>query len=126
MGLRCLIVDDSRPFLRAAQGLLEREGIRVVAVASNSADALRQAEELRPDLALVDIDLGPENGFDLATQLDGRGRSEPGADPPTIILISSHAEEDFEELIAGSPAIGFVGKAALSASAIHALMEARS
>jgi CheY-like chemotaxis protein len=41
--LRCLIVDDSPRFLDAARGLLERQGVTVVGVASNSADALRSA-----------------------------------------------------------------------------------
>jgi len=58
MDLRCLIVDDSRRFLEAARSLLEREGIAVVGVASTSAEALRRAEELKPDVALVDVDLG--------------------------------------------------------------------
>jgi DNA-binding response OmpR family regulator len=56
--LRCLIVDDSPRFLHAARGLLERQGIRVVGVASTSAEALQQATVLRPDLALLDINLG--------------------------------------------------------------------
>ena len=41
----------------------------VVGVASTSADALRYAVELQPDVALVDIVLGDESGFDLAQQL---------------------------------------------------------
>jgi DNA-binding NarL/FixJ family response regulator len=122
MGLRCLIVDDSPPFLEAARGLLEREGIGVVGVASTSAEALQRAEELRPDVVLVDINLGMDSGFDLAWQLDGRGAPRPGDGQPTIILISSHSEDDLEELIAESPAAGFLGKSSLSARAIHSLI----
>jgi two-component system, NarL family, nitrate/nitrite response regulator NarL len=118
MGLRCLIVDDSAPFLKAARGLLEREGIGVVGLASSSAEALRRAEELQPDLVLVDIDLGPDSGFDLVRQLDRTS----GDGKPTVILISSHGEEDFEELIADSPVAGFLGKSSLSARAIRGLI----
>ena len=50
MALRLLIVDDSDHFLAAAQGLLEREGLNVVALASTSAEAVRSARELRPDV----------------------------------------------------------------------------
>jgi hypothetical protein len=64
MALRLLIVDDNAHFLRAARTLLEREGVRVVAVASTSAEAVRLARELRPDVTLLDIDLGNESGFD--------------------------------------------------------------
>ncbi|WP_426514740.1 LytR/AlgR family response regulator transcription factor [Dactylosporangium sp. McL0621] len=118
--MQCLIVDDSALFLTSARELLEREGVEVVGVASNGAQALQQTEDLQPDLVLVDIDLGPECGFDLAWQLDRKGRNK--SPPPAIILISSHSEEDFEEFIVSSPAIGFLSKAVLSASAIRDLM----
>ena len=52
--LRCLIVDDSPRFLAAARGLLERQGLTVVGVASTSAEALERVRELRPD-AVVDL-----------------------------------------------------------------------
>jgi CheY-like chemotaxis protein len=117
--LRCLIVDDSARFLDAARALLERQGVTVVGVASSSAEALQRAEELRPDVTLLDIDLGGESGLELARRLHGR----PG--PAPVILISTHAEQDYEELIAASPAIGFLPKTALSAAAIRDLLAAR-
>ena len=67
--MRCLIVDDSAHFVAAARGLLEREGVAIVGVASTGADALRCFEALRPDVTLVDLDLGGESGFDVAVQL---------------------------------------------------------
>jgi hypothetical protein len=39
-----------------------------------------------------------------------------------VILISTHAEDDFAELIADSPAAGFISKSELSADAIHRLL----
>ena len=115
--LRCLIVDDSPRFLAAARGLLDREGITVVGVASTVADALQRVEELRPDVALLDIDLGGESGLELARRL----QQDDGA-PPRIILISTHAEQDFTDLIAASPAVGFLSKSSLSAAAIRDLL----
>ena len=116
--MRCLIVDDSPRFLDAARGLLERQGIVVVGVASNSAEALQRAEELRPDVTLLDIDLGGESGLELARRL----RRQAGPTPAPVILISTHAEQDYAELIAASPAIGFLPKTALSAAAIRDLL----
>jgi CheY-like chemotaxis protein len=116
--LRCLIVDDSLRFLEAARGLLEGQGVAVVGVASNSAEALRRAGELRPDVTLLDIDLGGESGLELARRLPGQA----GQAPAPVILISTHAEQDYAELIAASPAIGFLPKATLSADAIRDLL----
>jgi DNA-binding NarL/FixJ family response regulator len=118
MSIRCLLVDDSDAFLEAASVLLQREGITMVGVGSNSAEALRQAQALRPDVILVDIGLGDESGFDLARLLaeDGQGgRAE-------VILISARAETDYVELIAESPAAGFLVKSELSARAIGQIL----
>jgi CheY-like chemotaxis protein len=118
MTLRCLIVDDSPRFLEAARGLLEREGIVVVGVATNGADALRRSAELRPDVTLVDIDLGGQSGFDVVRRL----HREDDASPSREILISTHAEDDYADLIAASPAAGFLSKTFLSANAIRDLL----
>lgn len=118
MPLRCLIVDDSPRFLDAARGLLERQGIMVVGVASTSAEALQQAAELRPDVTLLDIDLGGESGFDLARRL----HRQASLAPARMILISTHAEQDYADLIAASPVVGFLPKSALSADAIRDLL----
>jgi DNA-binding NarL/FixJ family response regulator len=116
--LRCLIVDDSPRFLAAARGLLEREGVHVVGVASNSTEALWLTAELRPDVTLVDIGLGSESGFELARRISRQ------ATPPTsrVILISTRDEEDYRDLIAASPAVGFLPKGALCARAICDLL----
>jgi DNA-binding NarL/FixJ family response regulator len=119
--LRCLIVDDSARFLDAARALLERQGVTVVGVASSSAEALQRAEELRPDVTLLDIDLGGESGLELARRLHGQASPAPAP----VILISTHAEQDYAELIAASPAIGFLPKTALSAAAIRDLLAGR-
>jgi CheY-like chemotaxis protein len=115
--LRCLLVDDSPRFLEAARGLLERQGVAVVGVAASGAEALARAAELRPDVTLVDLDLGGESGLELAWRLHGDGR----AGGP-VILVSTRAEEDYAELVAASPAVGFLAKTALSATAIRDLL----
>jgi two-component system nitrate/nitrite response regulator NarL len=117
MTLRVLIVDDNEGFLSAARDLLESEGATVVATASSSADALRHAEELRPDVALVDIDLDHESGFDVAQRIAClSGKASP------VILISAYPEQDFIDLIGGSPALGFLSKSSLTMAAVSALL----
>jgi DNA-binding NarL/FixJ family response regulator len=112
VALRTLIVDDSPRFLQAARGLLEGEGIAVVAVAATSDEALRRADELQPDVTLVDICLGDEDGVDLAQRLSI-------AQQAPVILISTYAHDEVAHLVSASDAIGFVSKSELSASAIQ-------
>jgi len=116
--LRCMIVDDRPCFLSAARRLLESQGVAVVAVASDSAQALRQAERLKPEVALVDIDLGAESGLDLARRL----QCETGPSPPWVILVSNHAEDEYADLIEESTVAGFIAKTGLSGDAIRALL----
>ena len=116
--MRCLLVDDSDAFIEAASVLLQREGMTVAGVASNSAEALRQARALRPDVILVDVGLGDESGFDLARLL---ARDDEFRDAG-VILISARAEADYAELIAESPAAGFLAKSELSAREIGLLL----
>ncbi|MGX7678602.1 response regulator [Jatrophihabitans sp. DSM 45814] len=118
MTWRCLLVDDNDAFLNGATVLLQREGVEVVGVASNSAAAVRQARALRPNVILVDIGLGDESGFDLARILaddDMVGDAE-------VIMMSTAAETDYVELIAESPAIGFLAKPEFSARAIGQIL----
>jgi CheY-like chemotaxis protein len=114
--IRVVIVDDNSEFLDSARRLLEHQGVRVVGVASTNADGLRCVQELRPDVTLVDVNLGEESGFDLAEALQDSG---DGA-PVPVILISTHAEPDLADMLETSPAVGFVAKSALSADAITA------
>ena len=117
VAVRCLIVDDNALFLKGATDLLRREGLDVVGVAPNGAQAIQLVSELGPDVVLVDIDLGDEDGLELAGQLSDLS---PQAN---VILISTHSEEDLAHLIEATPALGFVPKTRLSAQAIRDLLE---
>jgi DNA-binding NarL/FixJ family response regulator len=118
MPLRCLIVDDSEQFLRAASSRLGRDGIEVVGTATTSATALDQVGRLRPDVVLVDVGLGEESGFDVTLRL-------VDAFPylaSRVVLISTRAEDDYGELVEASPAAGFICKSELSTAAIRELV----
>lgn len=115
--LHCLIIDDSPEFLAAASRLLEQEGLAIVGVGSSGDEAVRLARELRPDVTLVDIDLGGEDGIALARRLAALDGQPAGK----LILISTHGEDEFADLIESSTAIGFIAKSTLSADAIRGL-----
>ena len=114
VSMRCLLVDDNRTFLKTARGILGRQGVTVAGTASSTAEALRQGRVLRPDVAIVDIGLGAESGFDLARDLTDRGI--------TVILTSTSAAADYADLIADNPAAGFLPKAELSAAGIRRIL----
>ena len=116
--IRCLLVDDNAAFLEAARNILTRDGVTVTGTASCSAAAIQLAGALRPDVALVDVGLGAENGFDLARDLAAQGI--------TVIMTSTGAEEDYADLIADSLVAGFLAKAALSAARIRAIIGSSS
>jgi DNA-binding NarL/FixJ family response regulator len=111
-----VIVDDDEEFLKIAQALLERDGVTVAGVAHNSAEAVQCAQALRPNVVLIDIRLGRESGFEVAKQLADNGHSA------ALIMISTHAGEDYAELIAESPATGFLSKTELSAAAVRRIL----
>jgi len=117
---RYLIVDDNERFLEVARSSLTRDGVEVVGTATTIADALRKTGALRPDVVLVDISLGNESGFELARQLVARFPDLRSS----VVLISTRAEEDLADLIASSPAAGFVPKSQLSARAVAELLPA--
>ena len=121
MNVRCMIVDDHLGFLQAARKVLESGGVTVVGAASTCADAVEAAVQADPDVVLVDIALGAESGFDLARQLATEARLRR----TRVILISTHAEEDFADLLAVSPAIAFLPKWKLSAQAVNAALHQR-
>ena len=114
--MRCLIVDDSEDFLASASSLLSAQGVEIVATATTGAEALRLANEHILDVALVDVQLGEENGIELARELAATAAGM------SVILISTHPEEDLVDLTADTPAVGFLAKSALGATAIRRLI----
>ena len=74
-GSRVLIVDDDKDILGSLNDLLELEGNYEVKTATNALGAQSVAHEFSPDVALLDIKLGSDNGLDLIPALK---RQVPG------------------------------------------------
>ena len=111
-----LIVDDHASFRASARLLLETEGFDVIGEAESGAAALKAANELHPELVLLDVHLPDLDGFDVASRLTGM---QP---PPIVVLTSSRDGSDFGPLVKYSGARGFVPKAELSAEALAGLL----
>jgi DNA-binding NarL/FixJ family response regulator len=69
MPTRVLIIDDDARFRALARALLEAKGYAVVGEAADGEQALDAARRLRPDAALVDLQLPDTDGFALAHRL---------------------------------------------------------
>jgi DNA-binding NarL/FixJ family response regulator len=68
--IRVLVVDDYEPFRRYVCRMLgERQDTRVIGEASDGLDAIRKAEELQPDLIVLDIGLPSLNGIEAARRI---------------------------------------------------------
>jgi DNA-binding NarL/FixJ family response regulator len=114
--LRCLLVDDNEDFLASAGRLLESQGFEILGYATSAAQAIDLVRSLAPDIALVDIELAEDDGIALAGTLEAMS-------PATrVVLISAYERDDLNELIADSPAIGFLPKSDLGADAITELL----
>jgi DNA-binding NarL/FixJ family response regulator len=115
--ITCLIVDDSPQFYEAARQLLDDDGITVVGFAATADEAVDETLALRPDVVLVDVDLGIESGFDVAERLAGL----PQGGPP-VVLISAESGTELAELVVASGALGFISKTDLSGDSILELL----
>ena len=118
MSLRLLIVDDNAPFLEAATRALEADGLQVVGVASTTAEALARDQELQPDVVLVDVNLGGENGAELARLLVTPATTGSNR----VIMISTYPAQDLVDLVETLPGVGFLPKSQLSGSAVRELL----
>ena len=116
MPLTVLIVDDHEGFRQVARALLEAAGIRVVGEAADGESAITEAERLRPQLVLLDVQLPGIDGFEVAARLG------QASDPPAVVLTSSHAASSFRRRLARSQARAFIPKDELSGEALAALL----
>jgi DNA-binding NarL/FixJ family response regulator len=67
---KVLVVDDYEPVRRVVRLILQaRDDLQIVGEASDGLEAVQKANELRPDLILLDIDLPRLNGIQAARRL---------------------------------------------------------
>jgi DNA-binding NarL/FixJ family response regulator len=115
VGATVLIVDDHAGFRSFARALFEAEGFDVLGEAADGASALGLAQQLAPELVLLDVALPDMDGFAVCDALlrDGAG--------PAVILTSSRDVSSYRRRLAKSPARGFIPKSELSGAALAAL-----
>ena len=86
MALTVLIVDDHPSFRASARVLLEAEGFDVIGEAADGASGIAEAQRLRPDLVLLDVQLPDIDGFDVASRLsNGAGPGDRAGLEPRLV-----------------------------------------
>lgn len=113
-----LIVDDHASFRTFARSMLSNEGFEVTGEAADGESALVEAERLRPQVVLLDVQLPGIDGFEVAQRL------AQAEDPPKVVLTSSRDASDYGTRLANSPVSGFLPKRELSGDALAALASA--
>lgn len=111
-----LIVDDHEAFRQSASAMLDAEGFDVIGQAADGPEGLAQAELLRPEVVLLDIQLPGVDGFTVAERL----AALPHA--PRVVLISSRESSAYGHRLGDAPARGFIAKRELSGEALAALV----
>jgi response regulator NasT len=101
--LRILIADDESLRVMSLRGQLETLGHKVVAEASNGKEAVRLAEELRPDLAILDIKMPEMDGIEAARQITA-------VRPIPIILLTAYSERELAERAASANVSAYLMK----------------
>ena len=99
-----LVVDDDRTTATIIQLQLKNLGYQVPALVNNAAQAIEAAREHRPDLALIDIELGEDrDGIDAANIIQ-----QELAIP--IIFVTAHADQDTFQRAKHSQPLGYINK----------------
>ncbi len=94
MSLRILVIDDHTLFRVGLQGLLEHRGIEVVAAVGDGAEGLVLAEQLRPDVVLLDMRMPGMDGLAVLRHL-----RQTGLKMPIAMLTTSSNEQDLVEAL---------------------------
>jgi DNA-binding NarL/FixJ family response regulator len=116
-----LIVDDHAGFRSWAREVLAHEGFDVVGEAGDGRTAIRLAEELRPEVVLLDIQLPDLDGFAVAQRMTEHVTEQVAA--PDVVLTSGRAPEDYGRRLTDSRH-AFLPKDNLSGASLEAVLEA--
>lgn len=113
-----LLVDDQAPFREAARAVLERvKGFELVAEADSGEQAVEMVDQAKPDLVLMDINMGGISGIEAARLIT---EAHPDL---MVILLSTYLVEDLPPDVRTSGAAAYVHKEDLSGRVLRRLWE---
>ena len=116
---RVLLVDDNDVILARASTVLSST-CEVVGTAKDGRAALRAAEDLHPDVIVLDISMPELTGFEVAAELRDSGSTA------AVVFLTVHLDEDFVMAAKAVGGIGYVIKPRLTSDLTRAVVEARA
>lgn len=117
MSLRILLADDHEIFRQGVKALLEREGFRVDGEAGDGHAAIQLAEQLTPDVAVLDLTMPLLNGLDAAREI---ARLSPRT---RTILLTMHTEDPYVAKALAVGIRGYVLKSQAAEDLVQAIRE---
>jgi len=118
--VRVLVVEDYAPFLQYIASILARtDDLQVICEAADGLEAVHKAEELKPDLILLDIGLPTLNGLEAARQI------RQLCPESKIIFVSQESDADIVQEALGSGALGYVVKTMAGGELLTAIKAVR-
>ncbi len=118
MPIQVLLADDHQIVRQSLKVLLEKEGLKIVGEASNGQEAVKIAESLHPDVAVLDVSMAILNGIDAAKEIQK-------VSPQTkVIFLTVHDEDPYllDALRVGAK--GYVVKTHAAENLVQAIREA--
>ena len=114
--INVLLVEDHPMFRERLASIISKRGdMAVCAEADNVLDAIRYAETLRPNIAIVDITLRGSNGLDFLKDLKAREIDLP------VLVLSMHDEAIYAERVLRAGARGYITKYEASSEVMAAI-----
>jgi two-component system, NarL family, response regulator NreC len=113
MKIRILLADDHAILRRGLRALLERESdLEVVGEAADGRETVKMAEELSPDVVVLDVTMPNLNGIEAARQICGQGK------PTAVLVLSMHSDEGYVLRALRAGARGYLLKEAVESELI--------
>lgn len=121
--VRVLVVDDFEAWRRFICSTLQRKAdLQIIGEASDGLEAVQKAEELHPDLIILDLGLPKLNGIEAARRIR---KVSSGS---KILFVTQESSPDVAQVALSSGALGYVLKTRVEADllpALQAVLEGR-
>lgn len=103
--IKVVLVDDQRLVRIAVESLLSSDsGIKVIAEVGDGNDAIAKARALKPDVAIVDIDMPEVSGIEVTIRMTALPC------PPKVIALSVHTKPPWPQRLLEAGVLGYVAK----------------